>query len=58
MLGREVSTLVDGAKEAGYYSASFNGSKFTSGVYLTRFVVSPKNENKPFVQVKKMLIIK
>jgi len=54
MLGREVSTLVDGAKEAGYYSASFNGSKFTSGVYLTRFVVSPKNENKPFVQVKEM----
>jgi hypothetical protein len=58
MLGREVSTLVDGMKEAGYYSASFNGSKFASGVYFTRFVVTPLDGNKPFVQVKKMLLMK
>jgi hypothetical protein len=58
MLGREVATLVDGMKEAGYYSTSFNGSKFASGVYLTRFVVTPQDGNKPFVQVKKMLMVK
>ena len=58
VLGREVATLVDGMKEAGYYTANFDGSKLASGVYFTRFVVKPQNGGTPIVQVKKMLLMK
>jgi hypothetical protein len=58
VLGREVVNLVDGIKEAGYYTATFNGSRLASGIYFTRFVVNPQDGNKPFVQVKKMLMTK
>jgi parallel beta-helix repeat protein len=58
ILGREVATLVDEMKEAGDYTASFDGSKLSSGIYFTRFVVKPQDGNKPFVQVKKMLLMK
>jgi hypothetical protein len=57
MLGREVVTLVDEEKDAGYHATPFDGSRFSSGVYFTRFVVTPQ-EGKPFVQVKKMLLTK
>jgi Peptidase family M28/Secretion system C-terminal sorting domain len=36
LLGREVSVLFDGWKEAGRYTASFNGAGLPSGVYLCR----------------------
>jgi hypothetical protein len=55
ILGREVATLVDEMKEAGYYTASFDGSKLSSGVYFTRFVVKPLS-GRSFVQVKKILL--
>lgn len=50
--GREVYKLVDEVKPAGYYSAEFNASALSSGVYFYR-ITSPG-----FSQVKKMLIIK
>jgi chitodextrinase len=58
ILGREVATLVDGVKEAGFYTATFDGSKVASGIYFTRLVALPQNGGKPFVQVKKMLMMK
>jgi hypothetical protein len=63
VLGREVITLVDGIKEAGYYTTIFDGSRLSSGIYFTRFVVQPQSGDanragEPFVQVKKMLMIK
>jgi parallel beta-helix repeat protein len=57
ILGREVTTLVDETKEAGYYTATFDGSKLSSGVYFTRFVMQPQ-AGKQIVQVKKMLMLK
>jgi tetratricopeptide (TPR) repeat protein len=57
MLGREVATLVDGVKEAGSYSATFDGEKLASGVYIIR-LVARSEEGKPFVQTEKMLLTK
>jgi tetratricopeptide (TPR) repeat protein len=63
MLGREVAILVDGVKGAGYYTANFDGSKLSSGVYFIRFIVklldsSPNGASKPSVQVRKMILTK
>jgi hypothetical protein len=58
ILGREVATLVDGLKEAGYYTATFDGSRLASGIYFTRIIAQPKNSGNTFVQVRKMLLTK
>ncbi len=57
LLGREVATLINEIKEAGYYTATFDGSKLSSGIYFMRFVSQPM-EGKPFIQVRKMLLTK
>jgi len=36
LLGKEVATLVKGAKQAGRYSVVFDGSLLSSGTYLVR----------------------
>jgi hypothetical protein len=51
-IGREVVTLVNEVKEAGYYSATFDGSKLSSGIYLAKLQSGDK------VQIKKMSLIK
>jgi fibronectin type 3 domain-containing protein len=58
ILGREVATLVDEIKEAGYYTATFDGSRLASGIYFNRIVAQPQKGGQPFVQVKKMLLTK
>jgi hypothetical protein len=59
VLGQVVSSLKDELQEAGYKSAEWNASSFTSGVYFYRLeatgTVSPR---KSFTQVKKMLLLK
>ncbi len=50
--GREVTTLVNESKEAGYYEVKFNGSDFASGVYFYRL------EAVEFTLSKKMVLIK
>lgn len=57
ILGREVVTLVDGVKEAGFYSATFDGGRLASGVYIMR-LFAHSEEGKSFVQTKKMLMLK
>ncbi len=52
VIGREVVTLVNEVKEAGYHSAIFNGSSLSSGMYFARL----QYDNK--YQLKKMLLIK
>ena len=58
ILGREVAVLADGMKDAGYYTATFDGSKYSSGVYFVRFIAQPQNGNHPYVKVTKMLLMK
>ena len=52
MLGREIATLVNGFKEAGYYTMEFNGSYLSSGMYFYRV------QAKGFEVVKTMLLTK
>jgi len=50
--GKEVATVVSGYYNSGMYSAEFNGSKLTSGVYFYRLEVNG------FSETKRMLLIK
>jgi photosystem II stability/assembly factor-like uncharacterized protein len=52
VLGREVASLVNADKKAGYYSCDFDASKLSSGVYI--YKITANN----FVQSKKMLLVK
>ena len=54
--GREISTLVNDTKEAGYYTVQFNASDFASGTYFYRLTTEGGKEN--FVITKRMIYIK
>jgi hypothetical protein len=58
MLGREVVMLVNGMKEAGYYSTTFDASRLASGIYFARVIALPEDGNKPFTKIVKMLLMK
>jgi len=50
--GREIQTLVNEVKQAGYYSVDFNGSSLSSGVYFYMI------KSGDFVMTKRMVLIK
>ncbi len=52
LLGREVATLADEAKEPGTYTVQWNATGFASGVYLYRLSAGG------FVSTKKMLLLR
>ena len=52
VLGKEVATLVNENKSAGYYNVNFDASKLTSGVYI--YTINANG----FAQSKKMLLMK
>lgn len=51
-LGREVETLVNEYKQAGFYDIEFNASELSSGTYFYRI------QSNEFISTKKMLYIK
>ena len=51
-IGREVSTLVSEVKEAGTYTAQFDGARFSSGIYFAKLTSDRKT------QMKKLLLLK
>jgi len=52
MMGQEVMTLVNGFKEKGMYSVSFNAGNLASGLYIYKL------EAGNYTQVKKMILTK
>ncbi|MCP4631722.1 MAG: T9SS type A sorting domain-containing protein [candidate division Zixibacteria bacterium] len=52
LLGQKVETLIDSYQNGGYYSASWNASQYSSGVYFYRLDVNEKSF------VKRMMLIK
>jgi hypothetical protein len=52
VLGREVRTLINEVKQAGYYSVDFDASTLSSGVYFYKF------ESGAFSDIKRMMLIK
>jgi hypothetical protein len=52
LLGREVATLVNEAKQPGTYQVRFDGSRLTSGVYVYRLSTGSVQETRRMVLVK------
>lgn len=52
LLGNKVATLVNGVKEAGYYSAVLDGSHLASGIYFYRLRAGS------FTDTKKVMLLK
>ncbi|HEY6437878.1 MAG TPA: T9SS type A sorting domain-containing protein, partial [Ignavibacteriaceae bacterium] len=52
ILGKEVSTLVNEEKEAGYYNLKFNALSLSSGIYFYSLNAGD------FVSTKKMILLK
>jgi hypothetical protein len=52
ILGREVTTLVDGPEEPGYKSVQFGASWLASGVYLYRLKAGP------FIETRKLVLVR
>ena len=57
LLGREVATLIDEPKQAGYHSATWNGRngagrEVSSGVYFYRVVAGPYQETRRMVLLR------
>lgn len=52
ILGKEVTTLLEEYRNAGYYESIFDGSNLASGLYIYRFISGN------FISTKKMLMIK
>lgn len=51
-IGREVATLAEGYRQAGYHVEYFDGSKLASGVYYYKITAGS------FTDIKKMLLVK
>lgn len=54
--GQQVMELVNETQEAGYYSAEFDGSSLSSGVYFYR--ITAEGEGRKFIKTIKMVLVK
>jgi hypothetical protein len=56
MTGREVRTLVNESRTAGYHTVQFNASGLSSGTYFYRIMT--KSNSGDYVITKKMVLVK
>jgi hypothetical protein len=52
LLGQEVAELYSGVRQPGDYAATFDGSRFASGIYLYRIQADRFTETKKFILMK------
>jgi flagellar hook assembly protein FlgD len=52
VIGREVSTIVNGNQQPGYYNINFDGSRLAAGIYIYKLTAGK------FVSTKKLMLIK
>ena len=57
ILGREVTTLVDGKYRAGNYNVVFDAKDLSNGVYFYRIQAKSKSGDR-FIQTKKLTLLK
>lgn len=58
ILGREVSVVVNGYHDAGYYDATFSAARFPSGPYFARYTVTNTAGRIMFIKSLKLLLIR
>jgi photosystem II stability/assembly factor-like uncharacterized protein len=59
IMGREITTLVDGRVEAGNHEIEFDADNVTSGIYFYKLTATTDSPNKrTFSEVKKMLLLR
>jgi len=58
MLGREVATLVDEERPAGYHDVKWFAANSASGVYFYRMEAEPLNGGNRFQSVRRLMILK
>lgn len=54
--GREIKTLVNDSRTAGYYTVQFNASDLSSGTYFYRIMT--KSSAADYIMTKKMMLVK
>ncbi|MBN1398430.1 MAG: endo-1,4-beta-xylanase [Bacteroidetes bacterium] len=58
LLGQEVATLFEGNQNTGTYTATFDGSRLSSGVYFYRLQVHQTNGRNSYSETKKLMLLK
>ena len=58
IIGKEIATLVNGRKPAGYYQVEWDATEMPSGVYFYSLRAVPANNEKVFYEVKKMILLR
>ena len=56
ILGKEVATLVDGYRTADFYTAKFDGTNLSTGIYFYRIIAESGTEK--FTKTLKMILVK
>lgn len=58
VLGRQITELVNGVREAGYHSVIWNAADQASGVYLARFSVIDGTGKQVYSKINKLVLMK
>ncbi len=58
IIGREIKVLANESKPAGYYEVEFNGSEYSSGIYIYSLKALPVGKDKFYTETRKMLLTK
>jgi outer membrane protein assembly factor BamB len=59
VLGNEITTLIDEEKPAGNYELKWNAPDIAGGVYFYQMSAVPSDpENKPFIETRKMILLR